>query len=223
MDRDFEQTWQAIAAQRLALAAELDRLTDDEWHTPSLCDGWTVRDVAAHLTLQELDLRTALTDFVRHPAGLNRAIRDAARRRAQRPTGELVAMVRASAGSRRHNVGVTPRQTLIDALVHSQDITVPLGRPLPMPAGAAAEAATAVWDRGWPWHARRRFAGFRLRATDTDWSAGDGTPLEGPIDAILMLLTGRPAALSVARDEACLSRPSDPRRSGSAGSSAPPA
>jgi uncharacterized protein (TIGR03083 family) len=200
-DRDVEQLWQAVAAQRLALAAELDRLTGDEWRTPSLCAGWTVRDVAAHLTLQDLDLRTVLAEFARHPRGMNRVIRDSARRRAQRPTGELVAMIRSSAASRRHNVGVTPRETLVDALVHGQDITVPLGRPLPVPVDAAAAAASAVWGRGWPWHARRRFAGFRLRATDADWTAGEGTPLEGPIDAILLLLTGRPAALTVARSQ----------------------
>ena len=94
---------------------------------------------------------------------------------------------------------MTPRETLVDALVHGQDITVPLGRPLPVPVDAAAAAASAVWGRAWPWHARRRFAGFRLRATDTDWTAGEGTPLDGPIDAILLLLTGRPAALTVAR------------------------
>ena len=194
-----DRIWQAVAAQRLALAAELDRLTDEEWRTPSLCDGWTVRDVAAHLTLQDLGVRDGLAQFARHPGGMNRSIREAARRRAQLPTGELVARLRASAGSRRHNVGLTPRETLVDALVHGQDITVPLGRPLPMPVDATAEAATAVWSRAWPWHARRRFGGFRLRATDTDWAAGEGHPLEGPIDAILLLLTGRPAALTVAR------------------------
>ena len=104
-----DRIWEAVAAHRLALAAELDGLTDQEWRTPSLCDGWTVRDVAAHLTLQDLGLREALAELARHPAGLNRSIRDSARRRARRPTGELVELIRESAQSRRHNVGVTPR------------------------------------------------------------------------------------------------------------------
>jgi uncharacterized protein (TIGR03083 family) len=195
-----DEVWRAIDAHRTALAAELGRLTEAEWRTPSLCDGWTVRDVAAHLTLQELGVRDVVADFARHPAlGMNRVIRDAARRRAELPAEELVARIRASAGSRRHNVGVTPRETLVDVLVHSQDITVPLGRPLPLPPAAAAEAASRVWARGWPWYPRKRFAGFRLRATDVDWAAGEGRPLEGPVDAILLLLTGRPAALTVAR------------------------
>jgi hypothetical protein len=37
--------------------------------------------------------------------------------------------------------------------------------------------------------------GFRLTATDTTWSVGNGPEIQGPIAAILLLLTGRPAAL----------------------------
>jgi hypothetical protein len=43
--------------------------------------------------------------------------------------------------------------------------------------------------------ARSRLRGLRLVATDTDWSAGAGEPVEGPIAALLMLLTGRSALL----------------------------
>jgi uncharacterized protein (TIGR03083 family) len=41
--------WTTIAAERRALADQLEALTDAQWATPSLCDGWTVHDVAAHL------------------------------------------------------------------------------------------------------------------------------------------------------------------------------
>ena len=51
MDRD--QVWQVIDAQRMNLAALLEQLSADDWRQPSLCAGWTVRDVAAHLTLQQ--------------------------------------------------------------------------------------------------------------------------------------------------------------------------
>jgi len=44
-----DQVWQVIDAQRRSLADLLDDLSDDEWRRPSLCTGWTVRDVAAHL------------------------------------------------------------------------------------------------------------------------------------------------------------------------------
>ena len=48
---------------------------------------------------------------------------------------------------------------------------------------------------GRPFHAERRLSGFGLVATDHPWSAGQGRQVEGPIAAILLLLTGQRAAL----------------------------
>jgi hypothetical protein len=48
---------------------------------------------------------------------------------------------------------------------------------------------------GFPFHARKRLRGFHLSATDIDWSVGEGTRIEGPIAALLLLVSGRPAAL----------------------------
>ena len=58
MDRD--QVWQAIDDERASLAALLDDLSEQEWETPSLCAGWRVRDVAAHLTLSQTGLFPAV-------------------------------------------------------------------------------------------------------------------------------------------------------------------
>src|SRR5260221_8898425 len=41
--------WPYIHAERDALIADLEGLTDEQWATPSLCTGWTVRDVVGHL------------------------------------------------------------------------------------------------------------------------------------------------------------------------------
>jgi uncharacterized protein (TIGR03083 family) len=195
-----DEVWKAIDSQRTRVADLLDGLADDEWDQPSLCGGWTVRDVAAHLTLQQLTLGDAARLAARSPGGLRRITREAARRRAAAPTARLVAEIRATAGSRRHNAGVTCRETLIDILVHGLDIAVPLGRALEVPGDAAAEAATRVWELafpffGYPFHPRRRLRGLRLAATDTDWAVGRGQLAEGPMAALLLLLTGRAAAL----------------------------
>jgi hypothetical protein len=70
---------------------------------------------------------------------------------------------------RRHNLGVTYLETLIDILVHAQDIAIPLGRRHDMPPAAAAVAASRVLSMRWPPPppSARRLAGFRLTATDT--------------------------------------------------------
>ena len=196
LDRD--QLWTAIGAERLRLASLFDGLTDRDWEQPSLCDGWTVRDVAAHLTLQQLGPGVAIGMMISYRGDTDRAIRERARQRAASwPTGEIVASIRATAGSRRHNFGVTYRETLIDILVHAQDIAVPLGLVYPAPPGAAAAAATRMWTMRWPppFPARRTLERFRVTATDIDWSAGQGPRVDAPIGAILLLSAGRLAAL----------------------------
>ena len=49
--------WSTVAAERGALAADLADLSDQQWKTPSLCDGWTVREVLAHGATVVDDLR----------------------------------------------------------------------------------------------------------------------------------------------------------------------
>jgi uncharacterized protein (TIGR03083 family) len=48
MNRD--EAWQTIDDERLSLAELLDELSAQESETPSLCAGWRVREVAAHLS-----------------------------------------------------------------------------------------------------------------------------------------------------------------------------
>jgi uncharacterized protein (TIGR03083 family) len=130
---------------------------------------------------------------------MDRTIEHAARRKAAaRPTGRLIAELRGMTGSRRHNLGVTFLETLTDMLVHAQDIAVPLGRELVMPPAAAAVATTRMLTMRFPppLPASRRAARLRLVATDTDWSAGDGPEVTGPMAAILLACTGRTVALA---------------------------
>lgn len=194
-----EELWAAIDAQRLRTADVLETLTPPEWERPSLCDGWTVRDVAAHLTLQQLSLGSALRGALRHPGSVNHIIDASARDRARLPTGRIVAEIRGAVGSRRHNVGLTPYETLIDIVVHGQDVAVPSGRMLEVPPAVAATAASRVWDSRGSWKAQvfqqLPYDGCRLTATDTDWSVGEGPEVRGPVLALLLLLTGRPVVL----------------------------
>ena len=195
MDRD--QVWQVIDAQRLSLAGLLEQLSADEWRQPSLCTGWTIRDVAAHLTLQQLGLGGAMGMMARWRGSLDRTIRDAACRRAAQPTEQIIEQIRGTAGSRRHNIGVTYLETLTDILVHGQDIAIPLGRRHDMPPRAAAVAASSVLSMRWPppLPAARKVAGFRLTATDISWSAGEGPEVRAPMGAILLVCAGRLVAV----------------------------
>jgi len=193
---DEETSWMVIAEQRLALADLLDGLTSDEWERPSLCAGWRIRDVAAHVAMapQPPGPAVMLGAVVRARGSFDRLNHDLAVRHAACPPGEIVAELRRHAASRRLPAVTNYRNIVADVLVHSQDIAVPLGRDLPLPTAAARAAADRVWGMGWPFWARRRLRGVRLTATDTEWSVGTGEEVTGPITALLLLLTGRTAA-----------------------------
>lgn len=196
---DREQSWQAIQRERLALADLLDTLTDSEWDRPSLCDGWRIRDVAAHVALapQPPAVWTMLVEAVRARGSFHRLNHDVSVRHADGRTGpDLVAELRTHAASRRLPAVTSYRNILYDTLVHAQDIAIPLHRKHSMPLEAARAGADRVWTMGWPFWAKRKLADFRLHATDVEWTVGSGAQdIRGPIEALLMLVTGRTATL----------------------------
>jgi len=201
---EADVVWSAIDDQRARTADLLKRLTKQQWEHPSLCQGWTVRHVAAHLTLQQERIRDVAAFVARNPSllramTLNATIHNSAVIQSQLPTPEIITRITAMIGSRRHNAFVTPMETLTDILVHSQDIAIPLGVKLEMPTPASALAATRAWDTRASWLAtvfrRLPLDDYQLTATDTNWTRGEGPKITGPIGALLLLLTGRTAAL----------------------------
>jgi uncharacterized protein (TIGR03083 family) len=188
-----EEIWRYVDAERASLAALLADLTADQWQTPSICPGWTVQDVAAHvISSPQARVLPVITGMVRVRGDFNRFVFDEARRAgAVYSSAEIVAQYHQYAGSRRHPLGTVPADPLLDVLIHGQDIAVPLGISRPMPPEAARVAAERIWGKSFPFKARRRLVGVRLVATDIDWSAGEGEEVRGPIALLLQLLSGR--------------------------------
>jgi uncharacterized protein (TIGR03083 family) len=196
MNRD--DVWRAIDDQRRRLVDLLEDLSDQEWEHPSLCQGWTVRQVAAHVALQNTTwaaLPRGVLEASRR-GGMNGAIHAMACWHAEQPTDQIIGEIRDRIGVWRPLPTVTYRDSAIDYLVHGQDIAIPLERHLTMPIGAAVVAAERVWTSPRMFHARKRFAGYRFVATDVEWAAGAGQEVTGPISGLLLLLTGRSAGLA---------------------------
>jgi uncharacterized protein (TIGR03083 family) len=192
---DLDDVWRCIDSQRGSLADLLDDLSPAEWETPSLCAGWRVRDVAAHLTQAHMGLREATVAALRARGSFDTMIRESALRIGPLPPDECSRRIRAMVGSRRRAPFISPLEPLIDVLVHGQDIAVPLSRERPVPPVPATAAARRAWDMGFPFRARRRLAGLRLRATDGDLVLGDGAPVQGTTGDLLLLVTGRTATV----------------------------
>ena len=191
-----EEKWRVITGQRRALVDLLADLDENEWERPSLCEQWRVKDVVAHLALtpQSPGLVRILVLGLAARGNFDAVNRDLAVAHAKRPPAELLAQLRELADSRRKPAITTLDNLLFDTLVHIQDVVIPLGLAASMPLDAAREGAERVWRMGWPFWARRRLRGVRLTATDLDWTAGEGAGIRGPIQALLLLLTGRTEA-----------------------------
>jgi uncharacterized protein (TIGR03083 family) len=188
MDRDT--VWHHIDTERAWLADLLESLPERSWEAPSLCRGWSVRDVGAHLTFAHARIRDIVWPAVRTGFRYDAMI-DHAARHSPLTHQQIVAALRSFVGSRRRAPLVTDLEPLLDILVHTQDICLPLGIDHPMPVDAARAASDRVVSLRGPmrlWDAPR---GSRLVATDVDWAYGDGVVVEAPIQAHLLRLTGR--------------------------------
>jgi uncharacterized protein (TIGR03083 family) len=113
-------------------------------------------------------------------------------------TPEIVQQLRDHAEDRTTAKALDTRNALFDAIVHSQDIAIPLGRTFPIPVDFTRQGLDRVWAMGWPFNAQRRLARRTLTATDTDWTVGSGPEVSGSALSLLLLLTGR---TSTARSE----------------------
>ena len=185
--------WQKIAAQRQQLADRLEGFNDAQWRTPSLCAGWTVRDVVGHLiTPFAFGTARILLRIVINGLHFDKAMDQTARQLAQRPTPELVAILRAHAQSRWTPPGLGPAVPLTDIVMHIQDICRPLGITQPIDADTAgaildflvSRKGRVVTKPAW-------LTGLRLLPDDLDWTWGEGAEVRGPAAALLIALGGR--------------------------------
>ena len=185
-----DETWRHIDEQRIELADFLETLSAEQWNTPSLCQGWTVRDVAVHVTHSAAPWPRFVVEAVRSGFRFNAMVAQAARRDTSTPA-EVVATLRGMVGGRRRPPGTGVADPLMDVLVHGQDIAIPLGVNRPIATEPAVLAAQRLWTMGFPFHARKRFRGVQLVADDADFLVGAGEPVTGSMADILLALAGR--------------------------------
>jgi uncharacterized protein (TIGR03083 family) len=182
-----------IHAERARLADLLAGLTTAGWDTPSLCTGWRVREVVAHMTLP---FRTGtprfLAGFAAARFSINRYADTAARRDATRMTeADLLRALRDNIDHPWQPPGGGPVGALSHDVIHGLDITEPLGLP-PAPTDriAVVLAHTRTSPRSLAFFGVD-LTGVQLRATDADIRVGTGAPRDLPARELLLVLTGR--------------------------------
>ena len=196
---DADDVWTHVAAERRSLADFLETLAPADWEVPSLCAGWAVRDVVAHVVWGPgQSSAAAMVGFARAGLRLNRGVAQTARRWGRREPARMVAHLRAIAEDRRHSPLIGGAHVLADIVCHDLDIRLPLGRPRVVPREPFRLTATLMSRTGWPLDTvfarspRRTIAGLRLVAEDLDWALGEGPEVRGSAEALLLAMTGRP-------------------------------
>lgn len=187
-------------AERERLADLLDHLAPPQWDTASLCAGWRVREVVAHMTMPfRTKPLSVLAGMVAAGFSFNRyADRDARASAATMDEQELVELLRANITHPWSPPGGGPAGALSHDVIHGLDVTEPLGLPATPPDRIAAvlSSTTARQLR----HFGVDLHGHLLVANDTDATIGQGpTRIELPARDILLVVTGRRSLDQVVR------------------------
>ena len=187
-------------AEMAAISEYLHELTDEEWDRASLCEGWRVRDVISHMCVgYTTPMPTMLAKVARHGFNVPKASyhESIAFGSAHTPAEILAVFDDIHTNDVRKGIAkvIKPTEGLVDHMIHHQDIRRPLGMPRAMPEDRLVAALEVAAGLGGFVKSKQRTAGLRLVATDVDWSHGDGPEVDGPGEAILLVASGRPAAL----------------------------
>ena len=179
------------------ISAYLRGLSNEQWEHPSLCGEFTVREVIGHmLAATDASIWKVLRMLPAAGFSIDRVIVTLAKERVDGRTSQELIADFATHDPRRGLTRLFPlRSTFLERVVHHQDMR----RPLAMPREIPEERLTAVLDVAVTGHngvnSKKRATGLALRATDVDWSQGDGPVVEGTGEAILMALCDRPVAI----------------------------
>jgi uncharacterized protein (TIGR03083 family) len=183
-----------VLRERERLLAVLEGLDDAGWRTPSLCTGWTVRDLVVHLLMPyELSVPRFLALMARSGFRFDRAADRWARTDDRSPADVVSALQDTEHRTFEAGPGAPAEAPLSHLVIHAEDVYRPLGVPSPTdPEDAGIALGQLIGRRAL---APALLDGLAFTATDTDWRHGTGATVSGPATALLTTLAGRPAAL----------------------------
>jgi uncharacterized protein (TIGR03083 family) len=184
-----------IHGERKALAADLGPLTDAQWDTPSLCAGWTVRDVLAHMTAAaKLSPPKFFGSMIGSGFSFDRVQNKGIAANRGATTAQTLENFVSILDSKKRPPG--PVDTMLnETIVHSSDIRRALGIAHEFPPEWVTRGADFFRGSNLIIGGKKRSAGLTFNATDSDWSAGSGPEVTGPAIDILLAISGRPAGL----------------------------
>ncbi|MGZ4514046.1 MAG: maleylpyruvate isomerase family mycothiol-dependent enzyme [Mycobacterium sp.] len=186
--------WATIAAERGALADDLVELTPAQWAAPSLCAGWTVRDIVAHLSATaSLNPATFFLGIAKSGFNFDKFGNDQIAKHRGPDALATLAEFRGLQNSTSAPPG--PKTSWLgEVVIHGADVRRPLGIAHSYPVDAVRQVIDFYKGSNMLIGSKNRIAGLALSATDDDWRHGQGEAVEGPLLSLLLAATGRAAA-----------------------------
>jgi len=182
----------AVAAEFASLADLLAVASDAQWDTPSMCEGWRVREVVAHMTMAaRYSEEEFMTRLRRCEFDFTRLSNEVASQDASLPADELVASLRSGIMQRWTPPGGGYHGALNHVVIHGLDVTVPLSAPRCSPDETIRVVLDDLTVGGGHAHFGIVIDGRRLQAGDLDWSHGSGPALCGAAEDLALALCGR--------------------------------
>jgi uncharacterized protein (TIGR03083 family) len=182
----------AVAAEFVALADLLESATDEQWDTPSLCAGWRVREVIAHMTMAaRYSEEEFMAELRRCEFDFGRLSNEIASRDAGLPVGEFVANLRSEVMQHWTPPGGGYHGALNHVVIHGLDVTVPLGVSRRSSDHTIRIVLDDLTTRGVHQHFGTGIEGRSLQATDLNWSYGSGPAVRGKAEDLALILCGR--------------------------------
>ena len=163
----------------------------DFWDAGTLCEGWQVRHVVAHVTMPvRLTPERFGEEMAAAGGDFGRLSDTVAERDGALPADDLLADLRSPTLHAWQPPGGGAAGALSHAVIHSLDVTVALDRP----AVAPDEAVVAVLDQLTAANGAYfglDLTGTRLEADDAAWTWGEGEPVRAGAGELVALLGGR--------------------------------
>jgi uncharacterized protein (TIGR03083 family) len=193
---DIMLVHEMVAAERRHMADLFAGLTGQQLAQQSLCEAWTMHEVAAHLaTYLRFGQLKIIACMIACAGDFGPGNQRLARWYARRPTAELVGLLRRHADSRSTPPRCGYDPVLADLVLHDLDVRIPLGISREIPADRLAVTFYHLATVPSPGYAvGTRLRGLRFETTDTGWAAGTGAVVRGPAEAVVMAMSGRTAA-----------------------------
>ncbi len=168
-----------VRADRDEFVALARSLTDDQWHTPSLCEGWTVRDVVIHAGYD--GGWDALLLLARSRFSVHRMNETVLERDRPRTNESLVKSLSDMTFERVSSRIIGCGNCLRAMMIHQQDARRPLGLARTIAEERLRAVLGFVTKRAGSGNlgSASRARGLQLTAADIDWTLGSGPEVRG--------------------------------------------